>query len=380
MANIARGDATSANGPRIGGRHPFEDYGTLGCRGQALAAKLPRLCELLAEVLGECDLDNHARIADLLTIGKSRLRASIIPGGHSFAISRLAAYHSRQGMYGELTGGLSQYYFREQLVETMASAPDQVIDKLKQVRQFLFNAERLHLHLTGSDEELAALRQALPTLLAALGDAERGGDQPTFAALEPDEGLIVPSKIQYVGKGANLYDLGFEYNGNFEVLNKLLGRDFLWNKVRVQGGAYGCFASFNQLSGNLACVSYRDPNLRETLGVFDAIADYLDGLELSTDEFDKLLIGAMGSIDSPLSPDQKGGVAFRRYLTGVAHEEVQRRRDEMLGCRREDLRGYADLFRRFAEQADVCVVGGEELIERNRDCFQIVKRVFSDPQ
>ena len=130
---------------------------------------------------------------------------------------------------------------------------------------------------------------------------------------------------------------------------------------------------------NFSCVSYRDPNLRETVAVFDGIADFLAKLDLGQDEFEKLVVGTMGGVDRPLTPEQKGSVALSRYLVGLSPQDVQQRRDEILGCQLAGLRGYADLFRRFAVAADLCVVGGEDKIRAQTGLFDSIKVVFAEP-
>jgi Zn-dependent M16 (insulinase) family peptidase len=167
------------------------------------------------------------------------------------------------------------------------------------------------------------------------------------------------------------------YNGRFEVVKKLLSRDYLWNKVRVQGNAYGCFASHDLISGQFACVSYRDPNLRDTLATYDAFADYLADLRLPQEEFDKLLIGTLGGLDAPRPPDQQGAVAYSRYRAGITQAMIQQWRDELLASQPADLPQYAELFRRFARDGQVCVLGGDDPLRAAADCFRSLTTVFA---
>ena len=182
--------------------------------------------------------------------------------------------------------------------------------------------------------------------------------------------------MQYVGKGANLYDLGFEFSGKFDAVKALLRTGYLWDRVRVQGGAYGSMISFDYFTGDFGLVSYRDPNLTETLDVYDEIADFLENLDLAQDELEKIIIGCVGHLDPPLSPDRKGSISRAEYLTGMTPEFKMQRLDELLSTTRDDVRGYADLFRQVKEKGSVCVIGNEEKIKKASSRFDHLVKVF----
>ncbi len=349
--------------------------------GKALTSKIPVLCKLLAEILSECDLENESRIRELIFIAKSRLQSAIIPGGHRFAARRLAAYHSRIGMYQEVTSGLSQYYCLEQLADSVENGGiDEFRTSLAAIRDTVLIRGNLHVHVTGSSHELTALQQAIPTVHDVLADTEMLPQTYNFEPLRGNEGWMIPSKIQFVGKGANIFDFGYEYDGHLEVVETLLNRDYLWNKVRVQGNAYGCFFGVDALSGNFCCLSYRDPKLADTIQVFDQIPAYLEKLQIDNTELERLIIATIGSLDAPRTPDQKGAIAFSRYLSQTRHADVQKHRDEVIGCRLKDLRSYAGLFRKFVDSGHICVVGSEEIIQRDRSIFSEIKHVFTNVQ
>ena len=358
---------------------PDQVLAQVQCTGKALRAKLPRLLELVTEVLTTARLDHTQRLVELAQIARAGMESSINNHGNFFVACRLGAYLTPVGAHLEQTHGLEQYYFLERLVRDLNTDPASVTARLQQVRDRLFTRENLKVHLTGGRAELAELQRLLPALAAALpsrpAPARRAGPAP----LAGNEGFIVPIKVYFVGKALNLYRHGFAYRGTFEVLNKLLSRDYLWNKVRVQGNAYGCFCSFDLLSGTFGCVSYRDPNLEETLAVFDQTADYLANLSLSQDELEKLLIGTMAGVDAPRSPDEKGAVAFRRHLTGISQELIQRHREQLLGCTLADLRGYADILREYRDHGQICVLGGEPKLRAAASRFASVQYALGQP-
>ncbi len=355
---------------------PDDVFSLVAYSGKCLQAKLPQMIEILAEIFRDCRLDDVTRLREIARAARAGMESRVNNAGHSFVVTRLAAGQSVAGKYAEMTGGLEYFYFLDRLVRDLESDPAAVIDRLNAVRNCLFRRAGVRVHLTAGRDELNALTPLLPQVWDSLTDNIVQAPTFDFPNFNVNEGLMIPSKVQYVGKGLNLFAEGLQRHGAFAVLKKLLGRDYLWNKVRVQGNAYGCFCSLDSLTGHFYCCSYRDPNLEETLAVFDAIADYLETLDLPQDDFEKLLIGTMGGIDSPHAPDQKGAIAFNRHITGVSQDLIQREREQTLNCTVDDLRGYAGLLRRFAEKGQICVVGGEEKVQSCRAEFDRIRKAL----
>ena len=205
------------------------------------------------------------------------------------------------------------------------------------------------------NEFIGRLPSATPLRSAA--DLRGVGDLPRH------EGLAFPAQVNYVGKGANLYDLGYELDGSIAVINNLLRTGYLLQKIRIQGGAYGAFATFSPLSGVYTYLSYRDPNLSNTLAVYDTTADFLRGLELSDDELTRAIIGAIGTIDAYQLPDAKGYTSLTRYLTGETDERLQKFRDEVLDTTVADFHALGETLARVNEAGDVVVLGNREALE-----------------
>ena len=349
----------------------------LSFTGKSLKSKLPELFRILTEVFTQLNLNDHNRISELIHIATSNLRSRIIPSGHAFAVTRLSSYHSQIGKFREITGGISQYHFLESVVQEYEQTPEKTIEALKSIGKTLFNRNGMKIHLTGSKEELRIFKEEASRLVAIMPEEPISAVNYTLNSSNPNEAFTIPSNIHYVGKGTNLFDLNYRYNGNYEVLDTILNRDYLWNTVRVQGGAYGCFTSMDMLSGNFCCVSYRDPKLIETLDVFDKMSEFVGQLKLSQSDLERFIIATMGGIDAPKTPDQKGATAFSRYLSRISHDDVQLRRDQVLSCRMTDFKEYVSLFSQFSHQGNVCVVGGSEKILERKDTFSQVHNIFS---
>ena len=363
-----------SNSGRLGDRKLVNSHLAIG--GKALCAKVPELFGLISEIVSDLNIENLDRVREILSVAKSAKQSAIVPGGNSFVAARLAAAFSTTGMHREVSGGLTQYFFLEHLVRRLEVEPFEVLGDLKRLANCLFRLGGMHVHVTGSEAELAACRAQLDGLASGLIAESATPERHHFDLPPADEGWTVPSKVQYVGKAANLYDLGLEYHGSFAVLDTLLSRGYLWDNVRVQGAAYGCSMNLDYVTGTFCCLSYRDPHLARTLQVYDDMADWLASQNLSAAEYDKLVIGTMGTVDAPRTASQKGGVALRRALTGITNEEVQLRRDEILGSTAADLGRYVEALRKFAERGRICVIGGEEKVAESATRFSEVRAVF----
>jgi hypothetical protein len=218
-------------------------------------------------------------------------------------------------------------------------------------------------NVTAEGEHWAQLRPQLAGFLGAL-PRTAAKPAPWHVADSPDsEGLIIPTKVNYVGKGANLYRDGIKPNGSHLVARRYLRTTWLWDKIRVQGGAYGGQCMFDRYSGGFTFVSYRDPNLIATLDTYDRTPDFLRNADLSGAELTRNIIGTIGDIDSYRLPDAKGFASMQRYLIGDTDEARQRMREEILLTTAADIRNFADAMADVAAHGRVVVLGSEQAID-----------------
>lgn len=190
-----------------------------------------------------------------------------------------------------------------------------------------------------------------------------------------NEGFLTASQVQYVCRAGNFITKGLSYTGALRVLRVMMGYDYLWNNVRVKGGAYGCMCSFGK-TGESYFVSYRDPNLENTVAVYEAAADYVENWQGDEEELTQYLIGAISELDVPKTPQDKGNFSLGGYLTGQTEEELQRERDEILSVSVENIRELAKHIRAFLSEDCLCVVGREEKI-KEADGFGRKEQLFS---
>jgi Zn-dependent M16 (insulinase) family peptidase len=336
-------------------------------RGKAMPEKVGRLTDLMEQQLLHSKWDDEARLKEMLLRTKAQFEQRLAYNGLGIAMSRLGSYMSNRGSYMDLTSGFGFYQF----LNDICREPDmkKIAAKLKAVQSKLINQKGLQIGITCQDEQLPAVKEALPALLAAIPSQVFKPVSYRFAKEALNEGFQDASKVQYVAKGNDYKKLGFQYSGKMNVLSQLLSTVYLQNTIRVQGGAYGGFAVMDD-SGLLAFASYRDPNLKKTVENYLGASRFLSGLTLEERDLRRLIIGTISNWDRPLNPNQKGYVAVHRYLKGDTLAMLQKERDEILGTTVEDLKGFAKMVEDVMAQNVLCVVGNEKKIADEKELFK----------
>ncbi len=339
----------------------------LKVKAKALESKIPSLCEILAEILTESTFTNRKRIRELIEQEIVGMELSMQRSAHQLVASKIASYISRAGAYNE-AGNLPFYRFLKNLLAQFDERFEEMSGILEEMLPSLINRQDLMVGVTSNETVYKDLEKELPGLLRSFSDRAYPAALYQYPCKSLNEGLMSSSRVQYVAKGANFLKLGYEYSGCCSVLETILRYDYFWNRIRVQGGAYGAFTSF-QRSGFMYFGSYRDPRLTETLDVFDGTADYLRNFDVSDREMDKYVIGTMSQVDTPLTPQMKGEAAITTHIRGVSYEDRQKSRREILGISQQDIRAMADLVEDCMKADYMCVFGNEELLKEHKDIF-----------
>ena len=331
-------------------------------RGKATVAQSGELLHILRDVLLTARLDNRERFRQMVLEEKASQEAGMVPGGHRVVNVRLRSRFSQADWANEQIGGLSYLFFLRGLAEQIDKDWPAVQAKLEAMRGYLVNRGGAVVNVTLDRANWDDFRPALADFVAQLPAAST-----TWAAWARDgaaapEGLTIPAQVNYVGKGADLYRLGYKLHGSIMVISNLLRTTWLWERVRVQGGAYGGFCLFDQRSGVFTFVSYRDPNLLGTLDNYDNAGAFLREVELHDDEVAKAIIGVIGELDDYQLPDAKGYTSMLRLLAGDSDEQRQRLRDEVLATAAADIRAFADVLDQVKRDGQVVVLGSEQAI------------------
>ena len=336
--------------------------------GKATADKVEDLFGLMAEVINETDFDNPQRFTQMVLEERARLEQSLIPAGHGTVMTRLRASFCKAGQISERMGGITYLEAVRALSERVANDWQSVRADLEILRGLVLNRPGLVVNLTADAALLEHAERAASALVRALPSAFSVPVVREALNLPSSEGLLVPAQVNYVGKGSNIFDLGYVWKGSAHVIARHLRMGWLWDQVRVQGGAYGAFCALDRMSGTLTQVSYRDPNVDRTLAAYDGAADYLRALQLSDRELTLAIVGAIGDLDTYLLPDARGAASLSRYLTDDREDLRQQMRDEILSTTRQDFVDFAEVMAEVAKNGKVCALGGsavEEAAARN---------------
>lgn len=341
-----------------------------------LSDKLPTALKIIADIIENTVFEDKKRIRELLRMLISRIEMRLLERGHQVASTRLGSYFSPSYNYVEKTTGYEFYRFLKNLDDNFEKNIDEAIEKLKNIKKSIFNVNNLVIAVTGKEGELKALQDNVTTILAALSNENLQRYQYEFKEENKKEGMLTPANVQYVAKGYNFKKLGYEYTGKLLVLKTIIGMDYLWNKVRVQGGAYGAFANILR-NGNLVFASYRDPNIRETLKVYDETPQYVESFTTTEREMTKYIIGTISELDMPLTPSMAGEVSLSYYLRRISHEDRVRERKEVLSTKIEDIQGFAKMISDVLNKDFVVVLGNDNKIKDNKDIFKNLENVFN---
>ena len=341
---------------------------------KALVEKLPTVMGLLQQILTGSDYRDTKRLQEIVAETKENWSQSLFRLGRNIVATRTLAYFSPVGRYNE-QAMLTFYQFMVDIEKNFNTRKQEIADNLAAVAKKLFVKSNMLVGLTADEEHYPAFQTAFAGLAGSLGSEILPKQDYKLAFLECNEGLMTPGKVQYVAKAANFRNRGYSYRGSMRVLETMLRYDYFWTKIRVQGGAYGGFANFYR-NGNMVFGSYRDPNLVESLQVFDQTAEYLRGLQCDEREMTKYIIGTMSKIDTPLTPPMKGERAASSYIRKITQQDIQIERDEILATGIEDIHALVDLVETAMRENYFCVLGNEDKIRQNEAVFRKIIPVF----
>ena len=343
-----------------------ESVAKLFLRGKATAAQSPELLNILRDILLTANLNNKERLKQIVLEEKAGLESALVPSGHIYINQRLRAQFSESGWAKDQMNGIGYLFALRELATEIDKKWKSVLKKLEAMREALINRNALLCNVTVDSANWNIFKPQLDAFLAGLPAKDVNVAPFGFQPAPKKEGLTIPAQVNYVGKGASLYDLGYEYDGSSEVVIGYLRLAYLWERIRVQGGAYGAFSVFDDASGVFTFLSYRDPNVAATIDNYDKAAAFLKGLDasrLSDNELTKAIIGAIGDLDAYQLPDAKGYTSMLRHLTNRTDELRQKTRDEVLSTNGEDFIAFGEVLEKVAQSNAVTVLGSQNALE-----------------
>ena len=349
--------------------------GMFGIKAKCLYSQVGFVFRMINEILTTSRLDDEKRLYEIIAQQKSRLQMAIPDSGHTSAVSRLTSYFSVSGCFQEEISGIGYYKFIEELEAQFENRKAEITANLKKLMKFLFRRDNFRIDYTADEEGYRVLEDSVPDFGAMLYQEAVEEEPFTFTPQQKNEGFKTSGQVQYVAVGGNFKKAGYEYTGALQILRMILSYDYLWNNVRVKGGAYGCMSGFKR-TGDAFFVSYRDPHLKKTISVYEGIPSYLQKFTADERQMTKYIIGTVSGMDMPLTPQGRGNLSFQAYFSGVTQEQLQKERDEILQAKEEDIRKLADIVEAVLKQNNLCVIGSEAAIEKNEDKFLLVKHLI----
>ena len=342
---------------------------------KVLEKNLDKALELMEQMLLSSDFTDTKRLGELVAQIKARLQANLSSSGHLVAAMRSMSSFSRYALYQDELKGIAFYRSICRIEKELSESPKSVSDKLAAIAKKLFARNRMLISFTGNNEAYGNAKPSLEKVIAGFNKMSAIGNQAEVHFNTAKEAFIDASQIQYVAKTGDFICEGYEYTGALRLLRIILSYDYLWINVRVKGGAYGCMNTFLR-SGESYFVSYRDPNLSDTLDVYDRIPEYIKSFSPDERDMTKYIIGTFSALDTPMNPEAKGSRSLSAYLEGITYEQIQKERNEILNAQPEDIRRLADLVKAVLKKDSICVIGNENMIKESAGLFENVEKLI----
>ena len=342
---------------------------------KVLEKNLDKALELMEQMLLTSDFTDTKRLGELVAQIKARLQANLSSSGHLVAAMRSMSSFSRYALYQDELKGVAFYRSICRIEKELSESPKNVSDKLAAIAKKLFARNRMLISFTGNNEAYGNAKPSLEKVIVGFNKMSAIGNQAEVHFNTAKEAFIDASQIQYVAKTGDFICEGYEYTGALRLLRIILSYDYLWINVRVKGGAYGCMNTFLR-SGESYFVSYRDPNLSDTLDVYDRIPEYIKSFSPDERDMTKYIIGTFSALDTPMNPEAKGSRSLSAYLEGITYEQIQKERNEILNAQPEDIRRLADLVEAVLKKDSICVIGNENMIKESAGLFENVEKLI----
>jgi Zn-dependent M16 (insulinase) family peptidase len=346
---------------------------TLEIKGKALYPKMGILVAMMREIIMESKFHDEKRLKEILATIVSRLQMGFLSSGHAIAALRALSYTSPAEKFKDDTDGIGYFEKVKEIVENFELHKEELIENLSSIAKTVFTPENLLISYTSSEEGLEILGDEIKKLKDSIYPNEEGGKKAiTLVCKKKNEGFKTSSQVQYVARVGNFIEHDLEYHGALQVLRTILSFEYLWQNIRVKGGAYGCMSSFTK-TGKSYFVSYRDPNLEKTNEIYEGIVDYLKNFTVDEREMMKNIIGTFSNIDRPLTPAASGERSMNLYMNHITADMIKKERLEILNTTVEDIRALAKIVEAVLEDDLLCVIGNENKIEEAKELFGEVR-------
>ncbi|AKA68802.1 insulinase family protein [Clostridium scatologenes] len=339
---------------------------------------------ILNEMIFNSNLNDKARLKEIISNLKIQREQQLAYNGNLLGKEKLLSYMSESGKYDAYKDD-GFYSLLCDLDKNFNSKSDEIIKNLEQVRALVFNKKDLIVSFTGNEENYKTFADNLKYFLSDLKNENLKKYKYTFDDSTINEGLIIPSTVQYVYKGGDLKKTRYIENGKFKVLENILNMDYLSPIIRERDGAYGAYMGVD--NSKVVFSSYRDPNLQKTIDTFNQTPEFLKNFNADEKQMTNYIIGTIGQEDNKYSKlDQYYGaaadgiIADNLYLTGTKQSDLEQERKDIISTTAEDIRNFAPVMDAVLKQNYLCVVGGETKIEESKKNFMTIKNILTSKE
>ena len=330
--------------------------------------------ELVGEILFRSHITDKKRLKELIAETKANIKTDLLESGHITASLRAASYLNASNALKDKQEGIDYYRLIDGLDRDFDNIYDELAGKLEGVLKKILKKANLTVSYASERKAEKALAGALAKFEAGLSN-EAAGNPAKMELKVLNEGFTAASQVQYCAMAADFKKEGLPYSGALNILRIIFGYDYLWINVRVKGGAYGCSGSFSR-SGVALMSSYRDPNLTETYDIFKNAVKYVENFDANDRDMTKYIIGTIGSIDTPMTPQSEAGFSYACYLAGITDEQLQKERDEILTADSATIRALAPYVRTLTTSPAICAVGGEDKVSKSTEIFNSIESLY----
>ena len=342
---------------------------------KALYENLDKAMELMEELILTSKFTDLKRLREILAESNSKAREYMTEAGNSVAVARALSYGDVKYVISDMLTGVAQYRLTSELERNFDVRQKELGSKLEGLCRMIFRPENLMVDFTGDQAEFEKLEAPVRRMREKLYtcQVEKGVFAP--AVSRKNEGFMTSGQVQYVCRAGNFLKKGLPYKGALKVLSVMMGYEYLWTNIRVKGGAYGCMCGFGR-TGECYFVSYRDPNLGQTIDVYEKAADFVEAYDADARTITQYIIGTFSQMDMPLTAAGKGRRSLEAYMRGITIEMIQKERNEVIDVTPEDIRSLGAYIRAFMEDECLCVVGNEQKIRSEADQFMKIENLF----
>lgn len=337
------------------------------CSVKAFSNKEDKMYEIMEELLIRTDFDNKAKLKDVVKEEVSKMQSRFMGATHRMVLNEVLAGINKKSMFVTHLNGIPFYDFIKDLNDNFDKKADEIIKGLKELVQRIISSRKDVIITVGKENKKQSLKHA-KAFIEKYPCSNDTNIDIEYKKSDDNTIIYLPSMVNYVGEGASYSELGYKYEGSMLVLKKFLATEYLWNNVRVMGGAYGSFIHIDKF-GNLGLVSYRDPNVARTYEMYSKIPDYIKNIDLNDEEISKLIIGTISDMDTPLNVYSKLREYVTRKYTLDTYDNIKRRRKEVLTTTNDDLKRHYDMFNDFIDKSVKCVAGNKSKIDEIKDNF-----------